>query len=74
MKGRVMNTPTTKEVKPSFYDVCITHSFVDQMLCDEKVAKDDARAVLQTLSSQLGHSYTLENVAVKLSVRKVHRV
>jgi hypothetical protein len=44
---------------------------VDQMLCDEKVAKGHARSVLQTLSSLLGRSYTLENVAVKLSDGKV---
>lgn len=45
---------------------------VDQMLCDEKVAKDAAVKVLQTLSSQTGHNYSLDTVVVQLSDGQVH--
>jgi hypothetical protein len=74
------------QVLPTFADLYEAHKFdaaslsiqagipiviVDQMLCDEPVSKGHARSVLQTLSSLLGRSYTLENVAVKLSDGKV---
>ena len=52
-------------------DANVPFATVDQMLCNYPVLKDDARSVLQTLSRQTGKSYTLENVAVKLSDGKV---
>lgn len=73
-------------VLPTFADLYEAHHFdttslslqgdiplaiVDQMVCDEPVSRDYARSVLQTLSRLTGQSYTLENVAVKLTDGKV---
>ena len=76
---------STKRAMPSFYDICITHSFNSQKLqqiatisgvlmntieamCNvTPIARSDAEKTLAAFSQFTHSTWTLENVAVKLS-------
>lgn len=48
-------------------DTDVPHATIDMMLSGEPVSEREARLVLQTVTRQTGHHYTLENVDVQLT-------
>lgn len=48
-------------------DTDVPHATIDMMLSGEPVSASDARLVLQTVTKQTGHHYTLENVDIQLT-------